>query len=334
VLRLLVIGALPEPKGGVSMHVQRLAAEMSSRGLSVRIFDQARFKAERWRHRIKRVGQAWRDIQWCDCIHIHTSSPPVRLAQVMLARIMHRPVLVTIHSAAAKGYSHYLSAAATALATEVIYVSDQVAGRFKRAGSVIPAFLPPAPSEFGMSAPVQKWIDSQRSAGRKIAATNAYSLALHNGEDLYGLDLLVEAFARESALADVACLFMLSDATTRADYLNSKIDEIAARGLAERFWVCTTSESFVSVISDVDVVVRATNTDGDPLTIREALYLGVPVAASDSAARPDGCVVFASRNAHDMARAISEALAAPAPSGWPGGAGVIHEIYGRLAVRR
>ena len=35
-----------------------------------------------------------------------------------------------------------------------------------------------------------------------------------------------------------------------------------------------------------DVLLKPTNTDGDAISVREALYLGVPVVASDVVERP------------------------------------------------
>ena len=54
--------------------------------------------------------------------------------------------------------------------------------------------------------------------------------------------------------------------------------------------------------------MRATNTDGDAVAVREALNLGVPVVASDASARPDGVVLFETRNLEAMSRAVREVL--------------------------
>lgn len=49
-----------------------------------------------------------------------------------------------------------------------------------------------------------------------------------------------------------------------------------------------------------DAYLRPTNTDGDSFSIWEALYLGIPVIASDATQRPDGCVLFKNRNLDDL----------------------------------
>ena len=56
------------------------------------------------------------------------------------------------------------------------------------------------------------------------------------------------------------------------------------------------------------VYLRATTTDGDALSVREALALGVPVVASDACDRPEGVLLFKTHDAPDMARAIRMSL--------------------------
>ena len=43
---------------------------------------------------------------------------------------------------------------------------------------------------------------------------------------------------------------------------------------------------FIPVLRLTDVLLKPTNTDGDAISVREALYLGVPVVASDVVERP------------------------------------------------
>jgi hypothetical protein len=67
----------------------------------------------------------------------------------------------------------------------------------------------------------------------------------------------------------------------------------------------------LGVISASDAFVRPTFADGDSLSVREALALGIPCVASDAAARPRGATLFRSGNAKDLAEKIGEALTGP-----------------------
>jgi hypothetical protein len=58
-------------------------------------------------------------------------------------------------------------------------------------------------------------------------------------------------------------------------------------------------------------LIRATTTDGDANSIREALSFQVPVIASDVVERPAGSVVFENRSLDDLVRAVGEVLTDP-----------------------
>ena len=57
-----------------------------------------------------------------------------------------------------------------------------------------------------------------------------------------------------------------------------------------------------------DLVVRPTNTDGDSLSIREAIFLGKPVITSDVVERPDGSILHRNRDVDDFEEKIIETL--------------------------
>jgi glycosyltransferase involved in cell wall biosynthesis len=56
----------------------------------------------------------------------------------------------------------------------------------------------------------------------------------------------------------------------------------------------------LTLISRADVFVRPTFADGDSISVREALALGVPVIASDCVSRPADAVLFKSGNEDDL----------------------------------
>jgi hypothetical protein len=70
--------------------------------------------------------------------------------------------------------------------------------------------------------------------------------------------------------------------------------------LTDNFLLIHQELSFIKVMEYSDIIVRATNTDGDSLTVREALFLGKRVIASDIVKRPTGIVLFQNRNMNDL----------------------------------
>jgi len=61
-------------------------------------------------------------------------------------------------------------------------------------------------------------------------------------------------------------------------------------------------------IQDADVLLRTTLYDGDAVSVREALFLGTPVIATDNGMRPPGPRLIPVRNADALDAAIAEAL--------------------------
>jgi len=57
-----------------------------------------------------------------------------------------------------------------------------------------------------------------------------------------------------------------------------------------------------------EVFVRPTNLDGDAISIREALYFGVPSVASGVVARPRECILFKSRDIKDFTLKTKDVL--------------------------
>jgi len=122
----------------------------------------------------------------------------------------------------------------------------------------------------------------------------------------YGIPLLFEAI-RELTVAYPRiglCLIGSGGDDQPTDKL------IQSDGLSERIlimknlphWVC------LGVVGRLDIFVRATYFDGDSLSVKEALSLGVPVVASDTDFRPSGVIKFRKGDLDDLVKKMLELL--------------------------
>jgi glycosyltransferase involved in cell wall biosynthesis len=73
----------------------------------------------------------------------------------------------------------------------------------------------------------------------------------------------------------------------------------------------------LQAIARADLMLRTTWYDGDALSVREALHLGLPVIATDNGMRPEGVRLIPARNPEALFAAIEEVLANPASKGEP-----------------
>lgn len=74
--------------------------------------------------------------------------------------------------------------------------------------------------------------------------------------------------------------------------------------LQDRILILDEPLSFVRLISMSDIVLRTTNTDGDAISIREGLFMGKTVIASDVVKRPSGVLLFKTRNINSLLEVV------------------------------
>src|SRR5690606_3466702 len=130
------------------------------------------------------------------------------------------------------------------------------------------------------------WISSHHNDGKRIFVANAWRLISFENEDLYGLDMCIEVARRlvENSF-QVAFVFLIGDSAGDID-VNLYRSRLKEYCLESNFLIYEGNVSFVKLMENADYVLRPTNTDGDALSIREGLFFGKTVIASDVAVRP------------------------------------------------
>lgn len=303
--RLLLAGPFPGPVGGVSVHLSRLHAWLSARGIAVDRVDESRVKKTGvYNLRSFRVGSYLRYLTRCDVAHIHSSVHLFRILHIVACRMLGLRVVVTIHSWRPSRIATWINRLFLRLAHEVILVSEGINDHLRlRRHRILPAFLPPTEHRCSLPREIQCFLDAARVRGGAVLCANAYELIENRGEDLYGLDLCVELLHRlvhqsgvEASLVFVVCC----EARNNPLYIHAR-EAVARHGLEGRVCLYNEPVDFIALLSQCNVVLRPTNTDGDALTIREALYYGVPVIASDVVKRPEGTILFKNRDVQDLA---------------------------------
>jgi glycosyltransferase involved in cell wall biosynthesis len=167
----------------------------------------------------------------------------------------------------------------------VIAVSDAIAEKVsERTGihvTVIPAYLPAdAVDEPG---------DDTNQPPTLIAA--AYRVGKASSDDLYGIDIAGAVYASASAvIPDLRLKLFLAQAPSGSGacrYLERALAPAHRAVPPERVGVYVGAE-LAPAFRPGTVYLRTTRTDGDAVSIREALDAGVPVIASDVVKRPAG----------------------------------------------
>jgi glycosyltransferase involved in cell wall biosynthesis len=319
-MKLLLVGPYPPPHGGISVHVAALRRTFGARGIDCRVVctdphavpvDGA--LAIRGGLDLVRHVHA----HACDgfVVHVHTNganakSWMVALAAGAAARSAPRRVL-TLHSGLLPRYLAHAAAPARALARRaagrfdrLVAVNDAIRSALIRIGvppektSVRPAFVPPPPPSGTLPDDVDAW-------GRAHAPLLATALFFRHE---YGFDWLVEALARLRRVHPrVGCLVMGDRPSDEAAAL------VRINGLerAVRFLGDVDHDACRSAIARADVFVRATRADGDSISVREALALGVPTVASAVGRRPAAVRLVPAGDVEALVAAIERARQEP-----------------------
>jgi len=173
---------------------------------------------------------------------------------------------------------------------------------------MFPGFLPPSAAEQSpqhVDPDVRTFCD----AHSPLIVANG-KVAYWRGQDLYGFDQLILLTERlKSTFPNIGTVISFWDhLPSDQPRLNHLVATARAKGLEKNILFNTTPGLFVPILDLADVFVRPTVTDGDANSIREALYLGVPVVASDAVVRPPGTILFRTRDITDFADKTVQAL--------------------------
>ena len=274
---LLIIGPDINQRGvgGVTIHVQRLKDFLSIKGYAYDFYDSRSngliklFKAIA-RHRI---------------IHVHISNPQLQLVLVLFGRLMGKRVVMTLHGdygrfVRLKNHLTRLAITTSSIPIVLNAKSYDICKRFNENTRLIPSFIPPQKEEL-LQKEVLDMLEHFRKERKFIVSTNASNTSVDKeGKDIYGIDFLVDYY-KEATNA----VLVISDPSGnyRRRYGGSMSNSV--------FFI-DYPHSFFQVLKHVDCFVRNTSTDGDALSVKEALYLGVPVLCTDVVDRPEGVRLF------------------------------------------
>lgn len=287
------------------MHIRRLSRMYEKQGIAYQLLDESRLakpgvRSLRGLSPFAYLGLLRRS----DLVHIHTSNRYLRLVHTIAARAMGTRVLQTVHGHDRRFLPRLCLRAACWLAQERIGVSEAVAREIGFPALVIPAFISPVYDTEEVPADVASWIEKRKQEEKTVLALNASRLTKSDGVDVYGVDLLISAFMLPEMRGRCAAVICISDIQRDSAYFYHLQDSIRREGLQDHILLRPGEIEFSGVLKLSNLFVRPTSTDGDAVSIREALWLGVPTIASDVVSRPAGVIVFRNRDVEDLASKI------------------------------
>lgn len=311
--RVVIMGSVPPPIGGVTTHIARLyeRSQRDSRVLT-RVLDfKKRELLESGSRRQFWVGSIT-SLIWADIVHIQISSS-LKVVMAFLLFIFGKKVVYTHHNA--RPEKRWMAWLLVRVCRRIILVNGAVAPCFFNSKKIriIPAFIAPSGNE-DLRHDIKKSVENADI----VVSVNAYDLNYVGGEEVYGMDVVGAALQslnnriKSGALPPlekkVAVLFLDPSNAYGGHFVDRelKVDAFSfQRFVGEEM-------SFFALLKKTDICLRPTRTDGDPLTVREALYLGVKTIASDVTPRPDGVITFQSGSSESFESVLEGELRKPA----------------------
>lgn len=314
--KLLLIGPVPPPTGGVSIHIWRLK-NLLKEDFEVSLIDESRkIKPGFYNIRQLRLAHYFSALRIAEIVSIHSGLNLLRFFHILMAKCFRKKIILTLHAYPKR--KPWINRKADELifgsCDTIISVNNEMLQNLDlpvRKTVVQYAFLPPVlEEEKELPEEVLQLIDEQRKESRQLIVSNAWRLDRFNDQDVYGVDMCIRAVKTlVSRGVQVHFIFNVATIDMFAAQFEAYQEMIKEEGLTDYFTLINKELSFVKLMERADLVVRPTNTDGDSLTIWEAIYLKKPIVSSDVVKRPAGTILFSNRDQQDFEAKLMACLA-------------------------
>jgi len=295
---VLQLGPYPPPEGGVTRNMVAIRDEMLAQGNRCSIIATSQSSRIGDEPDVYHPQSAFKLIKLLmsldyDILHMHIGGDITkRLLSLAFACSLfgRKRSILTLHSgaypltdAAKHASSKSVRGRIFRLFSHIIAVNEPIANVFYRYGltservSVIPPYALEMPDEH---------INVPDELADFAKQRSPLLLAVGGLEKDYDPLFQIAALERVLATSPNAGLMIIGDGSMR-----SELDAlISACGYGDKIHLAGNVAHAVTLhlINEADVMLRTTLFDGDAISIREAIYLGTPVIATDNGMRPNG----------------------------------------------
>ncbi len=303
--RILHIGPMPPPLGGISVYLYRLSR--SNNDSSIGFVNE---------NNINRIGFIKLIFLNSDKTFIYHSPSMVKRIALLFSKIFrgNKYIIVSHGEGLQNSYKNsnfimkFLLKNAILKSEYIQVVSSHLVKFLLDLGLqndkiiVKNAFLPPilCDEESILKTYPQEIFDFI-SKKDKLLVANASSLVFYKNTDLYGLDMCIELTAKlKNIYPNLGFIFALANEKVNMEYIDKMHLRIKELNLEENFYFLTGQKELWPIFKKASLMIRPTNTDGYGVSIAEALYFGCPAIASDVCDRPEGTILFKNRNLDDL----------------------------------
>lgn len=331
-MKINIIGPYPPPYGGISIHIKRLYQKLKSLNIESNIYCENKINIDNneiKNLKLKKFILLSIFLKKNEIIHLHTSGLKIRLIMSLISFLFSKKLIITVHGVSLEEEYNQLNKFGKIIykfllnkISYLIVVNSEIKDWCIKNEillnriEVIPAYINPIVSKndyLKINKEVWDFIENSKKRNEKIITGNG-NIRFFNNEDLYGLDLLVELiYLLRKNDYKVSLFFALlgyeSQSKKERNYFASLLEKIKEYHIEENIFIYKIRDTeYYPILDKTDIFIRPTNTDGDAISIREAIYLKKPNIASDIVKRPAGTILFKSREIKDLFKKVKYIL--------------------------
>lgn len=309
---LAIVGTLPPPFGGVSVHVNRMLDLLQGHGIDAKLYEQTGKNIPE-RGVVPLGSSKFQFLRLLlkfqqDTIHFQFNKHvALALASSVLKLRRRKQYIITVHSERPcrqyfernrwfqRSMRRYFRDAKHLICvnqnicdfmTETLKISSSKV-------SMIPAFLPPTNLEM-QSDHIPESVSQFIATKDKVVGTHGWFGYFVDGGHVYGFEHIAKLAREIQESGENIGMYTVISGCYEPEH-REKILKLQSE-LAENWMIVESPFSCAALYKQTDLFLRPTLTDGDSVSIRECLSLGVPVLASDAVTRPSSCHTYPTNN--------------------------------------
>jgi glycosyltransferase involved in cell wall biosynthesis len=318
-LKIILVGPLPPPLGGISVHLSRFNNYLQDNSVSTQVFNTS-LKSKNVQELFFKFFNILKNLKRSKendlIIHVHSHNVFLRLLFLIICKFYKVFYVITVHSYDTRNNKFsFINEYIFKNSDFIVTVNSRIKNMILKKGinnsniQVIPAFISPMYEKDNEALSEEEKIIANRiTKGSPLILGNAYRYDFINEIDLYGIDISIETCKLlKNKYSNILFCFFISQ-IDNIEYHSKIIQMIEINSLKDNFIIIDGNKPFYKFLKFANIFIRPTITDGDALSIREALALGIPVIASDCVYRPQNVITFKSRDIQDFCRTIENTL--------------------------
>jgi glycogen synthase len=317
-MTVLQLGPYPPPHGGVQTNLVAIREFLQERDIASPVINLTR-PGERRAEGVHYPRSAWQVIRLlfvvpADIIHLHIGgnlTPRLLALCLFCSLIPRRKVVLTFHSggypssragrrARRRSWAGFVFRRLDA----IVAVNQEIVELFRRFGvaeRLIHLVCPYVPVTVPREAPRPEALEAFVREHRPLLVTVGLL------EPEYDLPLQITTLGRIRSLFPGAGLVIIGSGSLEASLRGLISEQPHARHIA----LCgdVPHPATLRTLAEADVFLRTTRYDGDAVSVREALQLGIPVIATDNGMRPGGVHLLSRPDPESLAQMVERVLA-------------------------